>query len=254
MIDEVFPFPTVKQVIFQIHFPNLFYLESKIGEFQIRIMDEFPESALSLRQQLVITEYNQAPEQGEIKKPVSNESSGTKIWHFKTDKNYELNITTNSLDITSGAHKTYNNKKSDIRFRDIIEYAVGNFISVMAIPIITRIGLRYIDECPMPELNNEAHKSLYNTAFPLDRFDLSDATEMDFKALVSRNGYSLRYIESLQWQDNKPFLVLDFDSFAKKITTDTYLDVTDRLHEVISEEYEATITERLKNYMRTNKL
>jgi len=43
-INEVFPNPTVKQVIFQIRFPNLFYLESKIGEYQLKIMQRFPES------------------------------------------------------------------------------------------------------------------------------------------------------------------------------------------------------------------
>lgn len=254
MIDEVFQFPTVKQVIFQIHFPNLFYLENKIGEFQIRIMDEFPDSALSIRQQFVIADYNQDPGQGELKKPVSSESSGTKIWHFKTDKNYALNLTTNSLDITSETHKTYNNPKSDIKFRDIIQYAVDNFISVMAIPTINRIGLRYVDECPVPELSNETYKSLYNTAFPLDRFSINDAQEMDFKALVNRNGYFLRYIESLQWRDSNPFLILDFDCFAQKISADSYLQVTDELHKVVSEEYEATITERLKYFMRTNKV
>ena len=31
-IHEVFPSPTVKQVIFQVRFPNLFYLESRMGE------------------------------------------------------------------------------------------------------------------------------------------------------------------------------------------------------------------------------
>ena len=29
-INEVFPNPTVKKVIFQIRFPNLFFIESKI--------------------------------------------------------------------------------------------------------------------------------------------------------------------------------------------------------------------------------
>jgi hypothetical protein len=38
-IEEVFPNPTVKQVAFEIRFPNLFYLESKIGELQVKIME-----------------------------------------------------------------------------------------------------------------------------------------------------------------------------------------------------------------------
>jgi hypothetical protein len=49
--DEVFKNPTVKQVIFQITFPNLFYIENKMGEFQQKIMNEFPESVLLYRRQ-----------------------------------------------------------------------------------------------------------------------------------------------------------------------------------------------------------
>ena len=51
MPDEIFPNPTVKQVVFQIVFPNLFYIENKIGELQLKIMTEFPESTLLHRRQ-----------------------------------------------------------------------------------------------------------------------------------------------------------------------------------------------------------
>lgn len=36
-INEVFVNPTVKQVIFQVKFPNLFFIESKIGDIQLKI-------------------------------------------------------------------------------------------------------------------------------------------------------------------------------------------------------------------------
>jgi hypothetical protein len=48
VIKEIFPNPTVKQVIFQIRFPNLFYIENKIGDFQLKIMKEFPKSAIAI--------------------------------------------------------------------------------------------------------------------------------------------------------------------------------------------------------------
>ena len=45
-INEIFPKPTVTQVIFQIRFPNLFFIENKIGDLQLKIMKEFPHSKL----------------------------------------------------------------------------------------------------------------------------------------------------------------------------------------------------------------
>jgi hypothetical protein len=49
VITEVFPNPTVKQVVFQVKFPNLFYLENKIGDFQMKIMKDYPKSELQYR-------------------------------------------------------------------------------------------------------------------------------------------------------------------------------------------------------------
>ena len=53
-IDEVFPNPTVKQVVFQVRFPNLFSMETLVGEYQRRIMDQFPESKLMFSRHLVM--------------------------------------------------------------------------------------------------------------------------------------------------------------------------------------------------------
>ena len=45
-------------------------------------------------------------------------------------------------------------------------------------------------------------------------------------------------------------LILDFDGFAMSIKARDYLTVTDGLHSIISDEYERTIKEPVKQYMR----
>ena len=79
-ITEIFPNPTVKQVIFQIKFPNLFYLESKIGDFQTKILSTFPESALLFRRKIVFAELGPKGKLEEL--PESQEEQGNKIWQF----------------------------------------------------------------------------------------------------------------------------------------------------------------------------
>ena len=65
-IDEMFPNPTVKQVIFQITFPNLFYIENKIGAFQLKIMKEFPQSTLLFRRQVLFADVGSESKLAEI--------------------------------------------------------------------------------------------------------------------------------------------------------------------------------------------
>ncbi|MBL7135472.1 MAG: TIGR04255 family protein [Candidatus Marinimicrobia bacterium] len=250
-ISEVFPNPTVKQVIFQIKFPNLFYMENKIGAFQLKIMNEFPQSALLFRRQVVFVDIGPEGKFENIPADLDKES-GKKIWQFKSNKNFQLNVLGDSLGIVSQYHKTYNLEGGD-KFRDIIKFVLDYFFEVTSIPLINRIGLRYIDECPLPSKDNDTFRLHYNSIFPVDRFNIANANEMDFKTVTKTGEYYLRYIESLKKVDSGYKLILDFDGFAENINSEDYLTVTDELHTIILEEYEKTIREPVYQYMRQKK-
>ncbi len=247
-INEVFPNPTVKQVLFEIRFPNLFYMEQKIGDLQMKIMKEFPESSLLLRKQLVFADIGSEGKFENIPSDLDKEAT-KKIWQFKSNKNYKLNVLNSSLNITSEYHKTYNLEDGH-KFRDIIKFVLDNLFEITLIPIINRIGLRYIDECPVSAKDNSTFRSYYNSTFPLDRFNLAEANEMDFKTVIKKGKYYLRYIESLKKIGGDYKLILDFDGFAENINSENYLSVTDDLHVIILEEFEATIKEPVYQYMK----
>ena len=247
-ISEVFPNPTAKEVIFQIRFPNLFYMENKIGDLQLKIMKEFPNSALLFRRQILFADIGPEVKLEDIPSD-SDRETGKKIWQFKSDKNFKLNVLNDSLDITSEYHKTYNLEGGD-KFRDIIKFVLDHFFSVTSIPIINRIGLRYIDECPIPSKDNSTFRAYYNSIFPLDRFNLANANEMEFKTVTKKDKYYLRYIESLRKIGDEHKLILDFDGFAENISSEDCLTVTDDLHTIILEEYERTIKEPVYKYMQ----
>jgi len=243
VIKEIFPNPTVKEVVFEIRFSSLFYIENKIGDFQIRILGEFPNSNLLFRRQILFADL------GPKVRFEPPEEVGTKIWEFKSDKKYSLNVTSNSLYIVSEHHKTYNLEGAD-KFRDAIKFALDNFLEVTKIPLINRVGLRYIDECPLQSKDNETFKSYYNSVFPIERFNISDANEMQFRTVVKRGEFNLIYMETLQKLKDEYKLILDFDGFAQNIKSENCLSVTDKLHEIISEEYEHTIKGPVYEYMR----
>jgi len=249
VLDTIYRNPTVKQVIFQITFPNLFYLEKRIGDIQEQIMREFPESRLLLKNRIWITDTG--PEQKiEIPSDEMEKNASRKIWQFESRNKTILSIALNSLDISSEFYKTYKlGDDESKKFRHAIEYAVGNFLQIIKLPTINRIGLRYIDQCPLPHKDNETLTSWYNSKFPLNKFNIADATSMTFRTIVKRGGYNLGYVESLQQINGENKLVLDFDGFAMDIDASDYLAVTDDLHDMISKEYAATIREPVFDYM-----
>jgi uncharacterized protein (TIGR04255 family) len=250
--EEVFVNPTVKEVHFEIRFPNLFYIETKIGDFQVNIMDRFPEAKLIFKHQVLLAETGLG---GKFQPPpdLSDSEAVSKIWSFKSGTGVEVNVRSNGLGILSRQHKTYNNPSSPDKFRDVIEFVVSNFINITSIPVIQRIGLRYIDECPIPQMDNRKFHEWYNSTFALDRFRLSDAREMTFLTTVKRDAYFLRFSEALTKKNETYILLLDFDGFAEEIKPMQYLEVTDNLHSLISEEYNLSIKDPVRVFMRQPK-
>lgn len=248
--QEIFPNPTVKKVIFQIKYPNLFSIEKYIGDFQLQIMEKFPISSLGLRRQIVFADVGPNIK---VEPPEDDEQSNMvqKIWQFRSGNGVVLNITSNSLDLSSDSHKTYNyGEDKDNWFRDTIQFVLERFLGIVRIPKLTRIGLRYIDECPVASAENEIFAAWYNTAFPLGRFNLQDVPEMVFKTRVRKGEFFLVYGEQFGQTTEKPVLVLDFDGYAENIESSEYLSVTDKLHDIIDDEYNLTIKEPVRAYMR----
>lgn len=247
---EIFPNPTVKQVIFAIQFPNLFFIESKIGDFQMKIINEFPESALVFQRQFVFA-IGEDDKIDDLRQKRPQEQGGNKVWQFNNPTlGYHLSVTTNSLSITSSFHKTYNNPKSDNRFRDFIELVLKQFFAITNLSTVTRVGLRYIDECPFKEKTTDAFTDHFNSCFSTTRFSIENLVQHQYMTLIKRGAYVMRYVEKYDSNNNPTLLVLDFDGSANNVPSTECLDTTDKLHILISGEWAATIKEPVYAYMR----
>lgn len=240
----------LKKLILKSNFPNLFSIENKIGEFQEKIISKFPDSQLVLRRHLLLDDRS-VKKKLETNEEVSP-SAITKIWIFKSQDDVEVRLQTNSLSIISKKHKTYNNDQEEKKFRDVIDFVVGGFLNTISLPIIKRIGLRYIDECPLPSNDNETLKRLYNSSFPSDRFSVKDVNESYLFVNTTRKNHKLIYQEGIiKNPQGKQVLMLDFDGFENNIASKDFLKITDELHEIINEEYFSIINEPVKKYMQT---
>ena len=164
-----------------------------------------------------------------------------------------MNIQMSRFDVSSTVHKTYNNPGSTQKFRDVLELVVNAFLKVASLPKFTRLGLRYIDDCPLPEKSTQVFRSHYDTAYPVTRFSIEDTKAYDFATIVARKGVSVRYAESLSQVNGQIKFILDFDGSVEDLPATDWLKATDNLHEAISEEYFRTIKDPVKDLMRKPK-
>lgn len=247
-IDKVFKNPTVKQVIFQIQFPNLFYLENKIPDIQLDILKEFPESALIIKQPLQV--FNSIKTSEAEKQDVSS-TVLEKVWEFKNSKGYTLGISTNSLSIHSTVHKTYANDSCENKFRDTIEYCLKTFQKHVKLPYVTRIGLRYIDECPLTEKTTDNYNASFNSALSLSKFPVENVDELYIRVVKKIDDIKIIYQEIFDYNNNNDpkAIIIDFDGFSTNVEFENCLIVSDKLHEAISNEFENTIKQPIIDYM-----
>lgn len=248
-LDEIFPNPVVKQVIFEIKFSNLFFLESRIGDFQIKIMREFPESELAVKRSFVLGHGTDKGLQEVMKQP--EVESATKVWQFTSPDGVQLAVSSRSLSLSSSSHSSYH--RGARPFRRIIGDAVKHFFDVTSLPVVTRVGLRYINECPIPERTTAGFRNWYSTVLPLDRFPLEQINEMNFVNNCKLGNRNLQYIEVIRVVDQTAVFFIDIDASAGNVPAESLVDELDKLHELIESQFEATIKEPLKQYMREEK-
>ena len=264
MSEEVFPFPTVKSVAFEVRFPHIFSIENRIGEFQEQIIANFPESRQILRQQLMFRDTTDDIKIERMRKDI-NPNAVTKAWLFLSSDKTEVRVQTNSLSIVSVQHKTYDNEGSDKKFRDVISYVLNAFLGIIKVPVLRRIGLRYTDICPVPSNNSDELNRLYNLFLPTTRFPLENMERMHSEIITKRRNHNLIYQETLVSPDEMrkvgleplpgPYtLLLDFDGFGSNVPSPNYLAVTNELHQIVKEEYFNIIKDPIKNYMRTGNI
>ena len=239
--DEIFTNPPLHEVAFEVRFPHLFYINQRIGEFQLEIMDDFPKSSQIFEHAFAIDEKGIAVKDNE--NPIPS-------WHFENESGKtKITIHSNKLNIISNEYKSYNHP-SEKNFRGVIEKIVKLFIKQVPIKNFTRLGIRYIDHCPLEKLENEYFENFYTPLFDIDRYKLEDILENRMLFRVRKNDYQLLFQSAIREIDDSYKYIIDFDGYAINVEANNFINVTDDLKRLIKKEFLSNITENFKEYMR----
>lgn len=238
--------PLVKQIFFEIRFPSLFSIENKIGDFQLQIVEKFPQSTLLFRRQIVFTDLGPEVKAEDFEQNFDKGLS-KKVWQFKSDLG-KIDITTDSIVIASSKINKYSGTDG---YRDLLEYVLSRFFNVMSIPLIKRIGLRYINEFEIGEMSSSKFNSLIKSSLPISRFTVENSNEMSCRIVAKINENNLTVHEAILTKNNKKTWILDLDSYMLDKESADYLAVADALHTVIKREFFKTIKSAIYSIMRT---
>ena len=243
---EIFLRPFVSHVIFELKFSNLFYIEDRIGDFQVKILEKYEESSLLFRRNFLVGDVG--PDFNLADAVEKNSQESKKIWQFSNEIS-KLNITSNSLDLSTKSYKNYRSSGDD-SFRSLIDFVVEKFLEVTEIPKVSRLGLRYVNLCKIQDMNTQNFNDWYKTSLPIERFKLQDIDDMSFKTDVKINNDKMIYQEGIKKIKNEWKYVLDLDGYIENIDSSLVMETADRLHSEIYTEFNKNMKEPALDYMR----
>src|SRR5262249_45713777 len=138
-------------------------------------------------------------------------------------------------------------------FRGIIDKAISEFFKVIQIPAVLRVGLRYINECPLFDRTSKTFQTCYDSILPINKFGLENLSRADCVAVAKVNEMQIQRIESLRLTSTGDALVLDLDASTESVDSSAVMEKSDRLHGLIEDEFFRSIKEPVLEYMRGRK-
>jgi uncharacterized protein (TIGR04255 family) len=175
-----------------------------------------------------------------------------RIWQFTSPSGTKLQISGTSLLLSSENHRSYHHGEAE-SFRAVINRAVGYFFDMVGIPVVLRVGLRYINECPIFERSTRIFNECYNSILPLNRYGLEHAVNMDCAVVVNKEQSQFRHLESLKSGQGEARLILDLDAWTENVPSENVMASADTLHGIISDEFWNTVKEPILDFMRRPK-
>jgi len=137
-----------------------------------------------------------------------------------------------------------------MKFRDAINRIVTEFIQIVPIKKFARIGLRYIDHCPLDEKTNQYFKNYYTPVFDIDKNKIEDILDTHIVIRKKIDSYGLLYQCKISKIGDSYKYILDFDSYAENVNSARFISVTDELRKIDRDEFFSSITEDFKQKMR----
>lgn len=243
---EIYPKAPLVEVAYEVRFPSLFYIHQMIGELQLELMDDFPNPSQYEGIQFTI----EMGEPGVPKLSAEDTEKPKTCWQFKNESGKtRVRVNLDRLSIISNEYKSYN-QPGDMKFRDIISKVISKFTKKIPVKKFTRIGLRYIDHCPLEEKTTSYFANYYLPIFDMDNYKIEDLIESHSTVRVKRDRFGLLFQCGINKVGNDYKYIMDFDGYALNVDVSNYLSVTDDLHIMLDNEFNSCTTEKFKQYMR----
>jgi uncharacterized protein (TIGR04255 family) len=240
--------PPLSQVAFEVNFPNSFAVETGIAAYQQRAESLYPKSSAEYILRLPATVAF-----GKPTKQVSTELTPMRSFVFQNSKGSRIvrvSVVNFTLLVTDYLH-----------FEDYVSSLTAAFapaIEIFQLHDIERIGLRYVNQIPIPSKDAEVQYKKYVRS-PLSAEAFSGHVASNFLTEIALDLDSTRKLTirsgllPLQAGEPTRTYLLDFDCYSlggsAPLLGENLASLLEQYHEAIETEFTRAVTDKYWKYM-----
>ena len=227
-LNEVFPANPIREVDFEIRFTPRLRIQAEMWRFQEDLIDEYPD--VSLESAILPT------------------GATLSVTVFQNQRKARvIKISPQNMAI---AFSSYNNFED---FKEEVQRRIRSFCAVFEISSLTRVGLRYVNEIPLPTQEPESLARFVKPLLEFERFPLSSVQQFATQVSATLNGHMV-LIRTAMLAGPLRTYVLDIDSYTETVEqTNNISGLMEQFHDAAQHTFLDHVTNEYKELMRGRK-
>jgi uncharacterized protein (TIGR04255 family) len=227
-LEEVFPANPIREVDFEIRFAPRLRVQAEMWRFQEDLMSEYPEVGLESALLPNGATLNVTVFQNQVKARVIKVSPQNMALAFSAYRNFE-------------------------EFKEEVQKRSSSFSGIFDVTSLTRIGLRYVNEIPLPTQQSESMTQWVKPLVEFDRFPLDCLQQFALQMTAKQDDHMILVRTAMLAGPIRTY-ILDIDAYTETEKPTTEIGaLLDRFHDSVQRVFLDHVTEEYKKVMRGEK-
>ena len=227
-LDEVFKANPIREVDFEIRFAPRLRVAPEMWRFQEVLETEYPEVAL---------ETALLPNGATVSVTVFQDQLKARV----------IKVSPQNMALAFSAYSNFEDFKEEVLKRS------ERFCEIFNVSSLIRVGLRYVNEIPLPTQEPESLTTYVKPLVEFDRIPLDSVQQFALQMAAKLDDHMILVRTALLAGPIRTY-VLDIDAYAETVkATSEIRALLDRFHDSVQRVFLDHVTDEFKQVMRGNK-
>jgi uncharacterized protein (TIGR04255 family) len=224
-LEEVFPANPIREVDFEIRFTPRLRIQAEMWRFQERIMTEYPDAGL---------ESAILPNAATLSVTVFQNQAKARL----------IKVSPQNMALAFSAYANFEEFKEEVLRRS------GEFCEIFGVTSLTRVGLRYVNEIPLPTQEAESMSKYVRPLVAFERIPLETVQQFALQISATAHDHMVLLRTAMIAGPIRTY-ILDIDAYTELVKPASEINsLLDQFHETAQRVFLDHVTTEYKQIMR----